>query len=97
MRWVALFEDHPQMPAVRAQHEAAHLAYLRTHQQEILLAGGLRKDSDAPFGGGLWVLAPMARERALALIEQDPYFIHCQRSYRLLQWGKALQDIAVTL
>ena len=42
-------------------------------------------------------MAPMSKERAIALIEQDPYFIHSQRNYQLLQWGKALQVISVLL
>lgn len=42
------------------------------------------------------VLAVMPKERAVALVEQDPYCIHGQRGYRLLQWGKALQDMSVS-
>lgn len=97
MRWVVIFEDSPHMLLVRKEHEPAHFAYLKVHQNEILLAGGLREGDDAPFCGGLWVMAPMAKERAIALVESDPYFIHGKRSYQLLQWGKAFQDIAVTL
>lgn len=97
MRWVAIFEDTPQMQAVREKHEPAHFAYLRAHQEEILLAGGLREGAGSPFNGGLWVLAAMPKARAVALVERDPYFIHSRRGYKLLQWGKALQDISVTL
>jgi len=97
MRWVAIFEDTPQMQAVREKYESAHLAYLRAHQEEILLAGGLREGDGLPFKGGLWVLAAMPKACAVALVEQDPYCIHGQRGYQLLQWGKALQDISVSL
>lgn len=97
MRWVAIFEPMPQIQAIREQFEPAHLAYLRANQKEILLAGGLRENESAPFGGGLWVLAEMSKARAVELVERDPYFIHSKRGYKLLQWGKALQEISVTL
>ena len=32
----------------------------------------------------------VARQRAVELIESDPYFKSNPRSYRLLSWGKAL-------
>jgi len=97
MRWIAIFEDSSVMPEVRQKYEPAHFEYLRANQSRILIAGGLRDGPESPFSGGLWVLAPMPREQAVALIEQDPYFIYGKRSYRLCQWGKALQDIAVRL
>ena len=96
MRYVALFEDTPAMMAVRAAREAAHLAYLREHADEIRIAGGLREDAQGRFVGGLWVLEVSGRERAIDLIESDPYFVPEHRSYRLLLWGKAF-DEAVTL
>lgn len=97
MRWVVIFEDSPNMFSVRQAHEPAHFAYLKAHQKEILLAGGLRENDDAPFCGGLWVMAPMTKERAIELVEKDPYFIHSKRGYKILQWGKAFGDICVTL
>ena len=97
MRWVVIFENAPGMEAVREQHGDEHFVYLRENQKEILLAGGLRDGPESPFGGGLWVLAPMLRERAVHLVESDPYFLATRRPYRLLQWGKALRDIDVTL
>lgn len=97
MRWVVIFEAAPGMQAVREQHEAEHFAYLRENQNEVLLAGGLREGPELPFAGGLWILAPMLRERAVHLVERDPYFLATRRPYRLLQWGKALRDIDVML
>lgn len=97
MRWVVIFEDLPVMTKVRLDYEAHHFAYLRENQAEILFAGGLRESPDSPFGGGLWILAPMPRECAIRLVEQDPYFVHSKRNYKLLQWGKALPEISVTL
>jgi uncharacterized protein YciI len=92
MRWVAIFDDQPSMLAVRREREPLHLAYLRAHEGEILIAGGLREAPGGGFVGGLWVLEVESRERAVALVENDPYFVPACRSYRLLTWGKALAD-----
>ncbi len=97
MRWIALFDDKPAMLAVRQEREPLHLAYLRQHETEILIAGGLREAPGGGFVGGLWVLEVGSRERAVALIENDPYFVPEHRSYRLLTWGKALADRQVVL
>lgn len=47
--------------------------------------------------GGLWVLDVPSRERAMELIENDPYWVPAHRSVRLLTWGKGLEDVMVTL
>ena len=49
------------------------------------------------FVGGLWVLEVESRERAVELVENDPYYVPAHRSYRLLTWGKALADKQVVL
>ena len=97
MRWVAIFQDEPAMLAIRQEHSAQHFDYLRRHEQEILIAGGLREAPGSDFVGGLWVLEVATRERAVALIEGDPYFIPAYRSYRLFAWGKAFADKSVVL
>lgn len=96
MRWVAIFDDSPGMLEIRAQRAEQHLAYLRQHAAEILVGGGLREQPGGVFVGGLWVLQTASRERALELIERDPYFVPGLRRYRLLVWGKAL-DVPVSL
>ena len=54
MRWIALFTDTPDMLAIRAERGEQHLAYLRAHTDEILIAGGCREAPGEPFvGGGL--------------------------------------------
>lgn len=97
MRWVALFEDTPQMLQVRQDHEAAHFEYLRAHEGEIVIAGGLRDIPAGPFVGGLWVLEVPSRQRAVELVERDPYFVHGVRSYKLHVWGKAFAERRVVL
>jgi uncharacterized protein YciI len=97
MRWIAIFTDTPDMLAIRAERGDLHLAYLRAHTDEILIAGGCREGPDQPFVGGLWVMEVPSRERAVELVEHDPYWVPAHRSVRLLTWGKGLPELAVTL
>ena len=80
------------MVPVREVAEPAHLAFLDAHRDEIPMAGGLRNEHGGPYVGGLWVFEVDSRERAVSLIESDPYFLANPRQYRLLAWGKALPD-----
>ena len=97
MRLVAIFDDTPAMRDVRARLEPAHLDYLRTHVDEIVLAGGLRDAPGAGYVGGLWILEVATKERAVSLIESDPFYRAEARPYRLLVWGKALPDLQAVL
>ena len=97
MRWVAIFEDAPGMLEVRKQNAQAHVDYLTENENEIIIGGGLRSGPSEPFAGGLWVLEVASRDRAVELIENDPYYAPAVRSYRLFTWGKALEDRVVQL
>ncbi len=97
IRWVAIFEDEPGMRSVRREREPLHLAYLERHAAEILIAGGLREAPNQAFVGGLWVLEVASRERAVQLIENDPYYVPSLRRYKLLHWGKAFAERPITL
>lgn len=97
MRFVAIFEDTPAMASVRHERESMHIEYLRTHCEEIVLGGGLRNEQGGPFIGGLWILDVTSRERAIQLVEGDPYFQAERRPYKLHVWGKALPDRQVVL
>lgn len=97
MRFVAIFEDSPEMDSVRRTSEPDHLAYLETHRREIPMAGGLREQHGGPYVGGLWVFEVDSKQRAIDLVDSDPYFLAHPRRYRLLAWGKALPRYLVTL
>ena len=96
-RWIVYFEDAPGMLDIRREREPLHLAYLERHQAEIQMAGGLREAPGAAFVGGLWVFDVASRERAVELIENDPYFVPALRRYRLLAWGTAFPGRVVSL
>ena len=97
MRWIAIFTDTPKMLDVRARLAAAHIAFLDRYHDEILLAGGCRQQPEGDYMGGLWVFEVASRERAVELIEQDPYFVHGARSYELRTWGKAFPEREILL
>jgi len=97
MRWIAFFTDTPDMMEIRKERQDLHLEYLKTNASEILIAGGCRAAPDEAYVGGLWVLEVPTKERAIALIENDPYFVPSCRSYQLLVWGKALAEKSVSL
>lgn len=82
------------MVPVRQAHEPAHLKFLETYRDEIPMAGGLRNDHGGPYVGGLWVFEVASRQRAVELIEADPYYQAQPRKYRLLAWGKALSQFS---
>ena len=95
MRFVVIFEEGPEMVAVRDALEPKHLAFLEANRAEIVMAGGLRNEHGGAYVGGLWVFEVNSRERAVQLIESDPYFKANPRQYRLLAWGKALPQFQV--
>jgi uncharacterized protein YciI len=97
MRFVALFDDTPEMDDVRRRLEPEHLRFLEEHHAEIPMAGGLRNEYGGAHVGGLWVFEVASRSRAVQLIESDPYYVACPRKYRLLAWGKALPHLQAVM
>ena len=97
MRLVVIFEDSPEMAAARSTAEPAHLAFLEAKRIEIPIAGGLRNEHGGSYVGALWVLEVGNKQRAIELIESDPYYQAHPRKYRLLAWGKALPQYQVML
>ena len=97
MRWIAYFTDTPEMMDIRKERQDLHFEYLKQNESEILIAGGHREVPGGVFVGGLWVLEVSSKERAVQLIENDPYFVPSCRSYQLLVWGKAFTEKIVIL
>ncbi len=52
MRWVAIFDDHTGLDAIRKQHSAAHFDYLAANRDRIVIAGGLRPATGEWYCGG---------------------------------------------
>ena len=96
-RWVVIFDDTPEMLDVRQKFGAQHLDYLRANFAKILIGGGLRTAPGEPFVGGLWVVEADGLDEVVKLVENDPYCHPEFRTFKVLAWGKALEDRATTL
>ncbi len=96
MLFAVIFQDGPGMTAVRQANGADHVTYLKQHASEIRVGGGLRLSMDEPFTGGMWILDVSSRDRAVRLIEDDPYYDPAHRQYTLYHWNK-VQDWPVSL
>jgi uncharacterized protein len=96
-RWVVIFEDTPEMLDIRRSFGIEHLDFLRANASKIQIGGGLRNGPGEPFVGGLWVVEADQREEIVRLIESDPYYRPEFRTFRILTWGKALEDRTVSL
>ena len=92
MRWITFFTDTPKMMEIRKERQDLHFEYLQKHESEILIAGGCREVPGGAFVGGLWVLKVSSKERAVELIEIDPYYVPSYRTYQLLVWGNAFAE-----
>ena len=88
--WVVVFEDDDGMLAHRKAHGAAHIAYLRAHEDQIVTAGGFRDDPDGAFVGGMWIVKHASKDQVEALVENDPYYNTECRRFRIQFWGKAI-------
>ena len=97
MRYMVVFDDTPDMAAVRQRLEPEHLAFLERYRSEIPMAGGLRHEPGGANTGGLWIFEVTSRERAEELIALDPYQQAHARHYRLEFWGKALPQFDVVM
>ncbi|WP_371169041.1 YciI family protein [Aliiroseovarius sp. 2305UL8-7] len=97
-RWVAIFEDQPEMLNIRSDQARrdAHVAYVTAHP-EILIGGGLKPGPDGAFCGALWVIETETRAQVERLIKDDPFYMPAYRTYEIYTWGKILEDRVTTL
>jgi uncharacterized protein YciI len=97
-RWVAIFEDKPEMLEIRARKDLrdAHIEYVKNHS-ELLIGGGLKQDTDNPFCGALWVVEAKNKSEVERLILGDPFYFSEYRSFQIFAWGKILEDQVATL
>ena len=98
MRWIVIFEDSPEMLEIRARKDLrdAHVTYVKAHP-ELLIGGGLKSSPEAPYCGAVWVVELETKAQVEQLIADDPFYFREFRSYRILTWGKILEDQSVIL
>ena len=64
--------DKPMQQALRAETRPAHLAYLESAIQQVLVAGPLLDDDGSPIGSMILMEFP-DRRTAVAFAAEDPY------------------------
>ena len=89
MRWLAFFTDTADTLGCPKTKENIHTAYLKRHRDELPMYGGCRETVSGILTGEILVLDGVSRERTIALIGNDPYFVPEQLRYRLLTWVQA--------
>jgi len=75
-RWAVIFRDEPEMLKIRADRSLrdAHVAYAKSHP-ELLIAGGLKPNTNTEFCGALWIVEADKRENVETLVREDPFFV----------------------
>lgn len=94
-RWVVIFDDTPGMLVHRRKFGAEHIAFLNRYSDKILIGGGLRPTTEAPFVGGLWIVEADTYDEVVNLVLEDPYFCPDHRRFEIMFWGKAIDKEVV--
>ena len=95
MKFIVRTYDRTEMLSIREQYMDSHLKYLADNESEILVAGSLREQLNSSPVGALWIIESESRERAVELIESDPFYSNGLREkYELLHWSKAFEHLA---
>lgn len=92
MLFAVLFTDNPEHGALRSEHLQAHLEWVATHQDAVLLAGSLRSEPGSVPKGGLWIVEAPSKSAVMELMTSDPFYIcGLRQDVEVLHWSKALE------
>ncbi len=92
MLYAVIFTDDPERAAMRAQHMAAHLAFLERNADRIRAAGPLL-DAGGAAQGGLWLVEAESRDAVRALVEDDPLWpTGLRQATAIHQWRRVFAD-----
>jgi len=91
--FAVIFTDKPGQGSLRSANLQAHIEWVASNQNVVLVAGSLRSEpSDVPKGG-LWIVESPSKEAVFALMESDPFFkCGLRESVEVLHWSKALPE-----
>lgn len=93
MLFAAWFTDHPGQGALRAEHLAAHIAWVDAHKDQVLVAGSLRDEPQDTPRGGLWVVEAPSKQAVLSLMQTDPFYTcGLRQRVEVYHWSKALPE-----
>jgi uncharacterized protein YciI len=85
MPYICFCKDHPDTTSLRKEHTQAHLRYIETILEKILVAGPLIDPDSGNYNSSCFIYQVETRDEALELLHNDPYYIagifkqvHCQ-------------------
>lgn len=86
MAIICFCKDHPGSSGLRRAHTAAHLAYIETILDHILVAGPLVDEETSSYNASCFIYQTDDKSEAMNLLHNDPYFkagiyaeVKCQR------------------
>lgn len=93
MKYIILFEDDPAVSAnVRKENMPQHLAFLKSHTQQISAAGPLH-DTKGNAAGGIWIVNADNADVLETLIQSDPLWeTGLRKSFRVMRWTQVFAD-----
>lgn len=73
MPFIVIIHDNPANEHLRSQAEQAHYAWLDANEEKILMRGGMKREDDTAFMGGVLILDVATRAAAEKFVADDPY------------------------
>ena len=93
MLFILRFTNKPEKSALLPQLYPAHVEWLRQHESQVLVAGSIRTNAEAPPIGGLWIVEADSKADVEALFSTDPFWVNdLRQGYEILFWSKAFPD-----
>jgi uncharacterized protein YciI len=74
MPYICYCEDGPEGTAKRQEHMAAHLAYIESILDKILVAGPMGEINSDSFASSCFVYDTQTPEETMGLLHNDPYY-----------------------
>jgi uncharacterized protein YciI len=93
MLYIVQFEDKPDVAELRQRLFAAHIEFLDSKKDQVLVPGSVREvPSDRPLGG-LWIVEAKDEAEVRGIFEDDPFWTNGMRaSVKINRWAKAFPD-----
>lgn len=74
MPYICYCKDHPGSLNLRREHTPAHLDYIETILDRILIAGPLIDVESGGYNASCFIYQAETEDEALQLLHNDPYF-----------------------
>ena len=98
MLFIVQFDDDATKLDIRAKYLPAHIQFLDSVKERVLVPGSLREiPGDRPVGG-LWIVDAADEPAVKDLFKDDPFWVNGLRAaVRIYRWNKAFPDRRVLI